>query len=189
MAHSAGAMTPEDRTGCLEMFLKTLPSVPSFTQWQQMTGELPPDFDALPKSNALPDPLLFLDGKRKVTSAADWKERRAEIIKLFEMYDIGTMPPKPKLDSITPVDAAAAGRAGAGGGGFGGGGPATPGSVTKIVDLKYGPDSQITTRITLTIPPGDGPFPVTINGSGRDCIGCSFPGSTDAPPGQRPLLS
>lgn len=58
--------------------------------------------------------------------------------------------------------------------------------MTKVVDLKYGPESQITTRVTLTIPPGDGPFPVYINGganvTARGWISCSFPGSTDAPP-------
>jgi pimeloyl-ACP methyl ester carboxylesterase len=193
LAGPALAMTPEERKAYTEKLVQILPPVPAgrgaggdpFTQWLQRTGETVPDFDALPRSNALPDPLTFLDGK-PVKTPEDWKARRAEIIKLLMQYDIGSMPPKPKLDSITPVDAAAAGggggRGGGFGGGFGGGGAAAPGSVTKIVDLKYGPDSQITTRVTLTIPPGDGPFPVMINGSIPGGIGCNFPGSTDAPP-------
>jgi cephalosporin-C deacetylase-like acetyl esterase len=195
-ARTGWSMTEEERKAYLEKFQQTVPVVATFNQWLQRSGELPPDFDALPKQNALPDPLKFLDG-RPVKNAEDWKARREEIIKLFQKYDIGSMPPKPRIDSITPVDpaaataAAAAGpgtaRGGFGGGAFGrGGGGAVAGAVTKIVDLKYGPDSQITTRVTLTIPPGDGPFPVYINGganvTARGYISCSFPGSTDAPP-------
>ncbi len=266
----APAMTPEERKAYLDNLLKILPPVKSFTDWQQKTGELPPDFDSLPRSNELPDPLKFLDGA-PVKTPEDWAKRRQEIIRLLEKYDIGSMPPKPKIDSITPVDAAAAGAGGgpgggggfggpggAGGGGrgrggprggppgtapgtapatapgagafapsldsnqlffaaapaagapagpgatapaagpgaargrggpgggFGGGGAPPAGSVTKIVDLKYGPNDQITTRVTLTIPAGAGPFPVMIAGSNafvsRGYINCTFPGTTDAPP-------
>lgn len=71
--------------------------------------------------------------------------RRAEIRLLFEQYVIGSMPPKPKLDKIVPIDPAEAARgaragaaavpppaAAAGGSGF------TPseGSVTRLVDLR-----------------------------------------------------
>jgi dienelactone hydrolase len=186
LAGSAGAMTLEERKAYLDKFLQTLPNVPSFTQWQQRTGELPPDFDALPRSNSLPDPLTFLDG-RPVKTPEDWKARRAEMIQLLEKYDIGSLPPKPAIDSVVPVDPAEAARAGRGGRGFGGrGGAPAAGTVTKIVDLKYGPGSQITTRVTLNIPPGNGPFPVLIAGgpdiTNRGYISCSFPGSVDAPP-------
>jgi pimeloyl-ACP methyl ester carboxylesterase len=182
---------------------------------------LPPDFDALPRMNALPDPLTFADGKRKVITPADWVDRRAEILGLYEQYDIGTIPPKPKLDQIIPVDPstvapgrggrlgrgpttgpagapigaargpttgpagarAGAARGGLSGGGFGGGGAAAPGSITKIVDLKYGPDDAITTRVTLTIPPGAGPFPVLMGGTpnvtARGYICCAYANGVD----------
>src|SRR5690349_227929 len=55
LARFAPAMTPEQRRAYLEKFNQTLPAVPSFTTWLQRTGELPPDFDALPKINGLPD--------------------------------------------------------------------------------------------------------------------------------------
>jgi dienelactone hydrolase len=203
LATPSSAMTEEERKQYLENMLKTLPPVPSFTQWQQRTGELPPDFDALPRHNTLPDPLKFLNGD-PVKTPEDWARRRAEIISLLMKYDIGSMPPKPKIDSIVPVTAAApatatatatapgiapargGGGRGLGGGARGGGPPPPPGSTTKIVDLKYGPDSQITTRVTLNIPPGDGPFPVLIGGNtgilARGYISCSFPSSVDAPP-------
>jgi pimeloyl-ACP methyl ester carboxylesterase len=225
-------MTPEERKAYLDKMVELLPQVQSWTEWQQKTGALPPDFDALPKINTLPDPFLFLDGKRVVKTPEDWKARRAEIRELFEKYDIGRIPPKPKLDQIIPVSAEQAaaeaaargggrgfgrrggargpatapggdqqaaapttGPAGRGGalaargraGGRGGrGGGAAPGSVTKIVDLKYGPNSSITTRVTLTIPPGNGPFPVLMGGganiTSRGYIACSFPMSVDQPP-------
>jgi pimeloyl-ACP methyl ester carboxylesterase len=190
------AMTIEQRKEYRDKLMQIIPPVmsgprgnqtDSFKQWIDKTNALPPDFDALPRINGLPDPLLFLDGKRTVKNAEDWKKRRAEIIRLFEEYDIGHVPPKPNLDQIVPVTPeqpnaeAAAGR-----GGFGarGGAPA-PGSVTKVVDLKYGPGSQITTRVTLTIPPGTGPFPVLMGGqagiTSRGYIACSFNMSVDPP--------
>src|SRR5438094_5834022 len=97
LIHPLQAMTPQERRQYLENLLKTLPEVPSFQQWLEKTGEIPPDFDAFPKTNGLPDPLKFLDG-RAVRTAAEWKARRAEIRQLLEKYDTGTFPPKPKLD-------------------------------------------------------------------------------------------
>jgi len=207
----AGAMTPQERQKYWDAFSQIVPAVPTFDAWMKATSALPPDFDALPKVNALPDPLTFADGKRKVVTAQDWKDRRAEILKLYEEYDIGTIPPKPALDQIITIDPAlaAAGRGfgrglatgpagalargaptsapvglGARGGGIGGlGSGAAAGSITKIVDLKYGPGDQLTTRVTLTIPPGKGPFPVLMCGTpactGRGYICCVFPNSVD----------
>jgi pimeloyl-ACP methyl ester carboxylesterase len=181
------SMSPDDCRQYLEKMRQILPNVPSWTAWQQKTGSLPPDFDALPKINGLPDPLTFLDGKRKVQTAKEWRERRAEIRKLFEMYVLGRIPPKPTLDQVVSVDPASADAAARGPIGRGARGP-TPaeGSVTRIADLKYGPGSQITTRVTLTIPAGKGPFPVLIGGAAditrRGYIACDFPMSVDAPP-------
>src|SRR5271169_6185515 len=92
----AGAMTPEERREYLAKLQQILPDVPSFREWLQKTGELPPDFDALPRINGLPDPLQFLNGK-PVRTPRDWPSRRAEIRQLFEKYDLGAFPPKPKL--------------------------------------------------------------------------------------------
>ena len=101
--HPASAMMAAERREYLEKLLGILPDVPSFRAWLEKTGELPPDFDSLPKINGLPDPLTFLDG-RPVRTAQDWSRRRAEIRQLFEKYDLGTFPPKPKLDRVVPVD-------------------------------------------------------------------------------------
>ena len=73
--------------------------------------------------------MTFADGKRKVVTVADWKDRRAEILALEQKYDIGTIPPRPKLDQIITIDpAVAAAEAAAGalsGGRFGRGGAAS----------------------------------------------------------------
>ncbi len=249
------AMTPDERRAYREKLLEILPDVPagreggqSFAEWARSTDALPPDFDALPKVNSLPDAFTFFDQKRKVKSPQDWEARRAEIRDLFEKYIIGTIPPKPRLDQVVPVsaeqaaaDAAAAAAARGAGRGFAGAGrrggapaasgpgnapidapPATApagrgrgagfargaragaptragggpgfargpgpvdGALTRYVDLKYGPDSAITTRVTLILPPGNGPFPVLVGGgpevTRRGYIACEFPSSVDAPP-------
>ena len=49
----------------------------------------------LPAQAAFPDPLVMQDGRR-VTSAEMWRmERRPELLRLFEHYMTGTLPPKP----------------------------------------------------------------------------------------------
>ena len=62
LAYPLRAMAQQDRSAHLDWMLKSLPSAPQFEQWQQRTGELPPDFDAFPRNNFLPDPLTFMNG-------------------------------------------------------------------------------------------------------------------------------
>lgn len=182
-AGSLWSMTVEQRRDYLDHLQQILPTNSTFNEWLDKTKALPPDFDALPRVNGLPDPLTFLNGK-KVKTPADWQKRRAEIIKYYELYDIGTIPPKPTLDKIIPLDPSQAG----GSGGFRFGGSwATPveGSVTQAVALVYGPNDQITNRVTLIIPPGKGPFPILIGGlpgiTRRGYIACSMNQSVDPP--------
>ncbi len=139
------SMTVEQRREYLEKLLKILPPAPSFQEWLDKTGELPPDFDALPRVNGLPDPLTFLDG-RPVKTAADWRARRAEIWQLYQKYDIGTFPAKPKLDRVVMLGE-------------------TPGDgyVIRDVRLEFGPQDKGTMRVQLMIPSGAGPFPVLIS--------------------------
>src|SRR5207249_1955266 len=93
IANPLKATTEQERRTHLEWMLKSLPAAPQFTQWQQRTGELPPDYDALPRNNFLPDPLTFMNG-RVVRNASDWTTRRAEIRQLLEKWQVGTMPSK-----------------------------------------------------------------------------------------------
>ena len=141
----AGTMTPEERREYLAKLQQILPDVPSFREWLQKTGELPPDFDALPRINGLPEPLRFLDG-RAVRTPREWQSRRAEIRRLFEKYDLGTFPPKPKLDRAVVLDE-------------------TPGKgyLVRNLRLEFGPASKGTMRVQLMIPDGKGPFPLLIS--------------------------
>ncbi|SPE32856.1 conserved hypothetical protein [Candidatus Sulfopaludibacter sp. SbA3] len=138
-------MSPEERRQYLEKLQQILPDVPSFREWLQTSGELPPDFDALPRINGLPDPLRFLDG-RTVRTPAEWRTRRAEIRQLFEKYDLGTFPPKPKLDRAVVLDE-------------------TPGKgyLVRNLRLEFGPESKGALRVQVMIPEGKGPFPVLIS--------------------------
>jgi pimeloyl-ACP methyl ester carboxylesterase len=141
----AGAMTPDERRQYLEKLQQILPDVPSFTAWLQKTGEIPPDFDSFPRVNGLPDPLHFLDG-RPVRNAQEWRARRSEIQQLFEKYDLGTFPPKPKLDHVVVLDE-------------------TPGAgyLIRNVRLEFGPGGKGTMRVQVMIPAGKGPFPILIS--------------------------
>ncbi|HEX4998609.1 MAG TPA: alpha/beta fold hydrolase [Terriglobia bacterium] len=141
------AMTPEERRAYLNKFVETMPVVASFNTWLQRAGELPPDYDALPKINSLPDPLRFVDG-RPVKSANDWKARRAEIDALEQKYDLGTFPPRPGLDNVVVIDETT-----------------TNGQITRNLRFEFGPDRKATLRATITIPAGSGPFPVMISPS------------------------
>src|SRR5438552_2272456 len=98
-----GAMTQEERRQYRDKLVQTLPPAPEFQKWLDKTGEIAPDFDAFPRVNGLPDPLKFLDG-RVVKTQKDWAARKAEIRQLFEKYDLGTFPPKPKIDRVVPID-------------------------------------------------------------------------------------
>lgn len=141
----AWGLTPEQRREYRRKLLETLPQVPAFTQWVEKTDELPPDFDAFPRQNDLPDPLRFLNGK-PVSTTKDWRQRRAEIMNLFEKYDVGTFPPKPKLDGVTLLDEKAG-----------------PGYLIRNVRLEFGPQGKGTMRVQVMIPSGSGPFPVLIS--------------------------
>lgn len=145
LATPANAMTVEERRQYLEKLLRILPDAPAFQQWLDKTGELPPDFDALPKANGLPDPLKFLDG-RPVRTAAEWRARRAEIRRLMEKYDVGSFPPKPKLDRAVVLDETRG-----------------SGYLVRNVRLEFGPRGAGTLRMQVMIPEGEGPFPVLIS--------------------------
>ncbi len=136
------AMTQEERKQYLAKLQTIIPNVPSFQQWLDKTGEIPPDFDSLPRVNGLPDPLKFLDG-RLVRTPLEWKARRAEIQQLFEKYQSGTFPVRPKLDRAVVLDETKG-----------------KGYLIRNVRLEFGPGGKGTMRVQVMIPEGKGPFPV-----------------------------
>ncbi len=135
-------MTEPERREYLKKLEQILPESKAFTDWLRASGELPPDFDALPRSNALPDPLRFMDG-RPMNSAAAWPERRAEIRAAFERWVIGRVPPRPAITRVEVITDQRSGRC-------------------RIVSAKlaFGPRQQGQLHVELMIPDADAPSPV-----------------------------
>lgn len=144
------------RREALEVLLKILPRRrveltgrinaydKSWEDWLQRTGELPPDFDAMPSEPFLVDPL------EGVRSREQWHAKRQQIRAQFEQWVFGKMPPAPDnlRDVITGTEA--------------------DGELTiKNVRLEFGPDHRGTLRLQVIIPPGKGPFPVFLTNHPR----------------------
>lgn len=109
--------------------------------------ELPPA-DQLPAIQQLPDPFLFNNGSR-VATRDDWARRREELKALVLYYEYGHMPPAPGNVKATELSSSVNQETGA---------------VEKSLLLTMGPDNKISTHLDLTIPRGQGPFPVIITG-------------------------
>ncbi len=140
-------MTSGERQEYEHKLLEILPPDPSFEAWLKKTNSLPPDFNSLPRHNSLPDPLEFLDG-HKVTTAAQWPARRAEISQISQKYVWGTVPPRPKIDHAVVLDEKHG-----------------EGYTIRNVRLEFGAEDKGTMRVRVYIPDGTGPFPVLINSS------------------------
>jgi dienelactone hydrolase len=160
------AMTPEERRDYRDKLLRIIPEVEEFSAWLAATDELPPDFDALPRINSLPDAFQFLNGRR-VENAQDWAVRRAEIRQLFEQYAFGPIPPRPPIHHADMQETG------------------EEGYRTREVTLHLGLNGEVEYAFTMTLPMGEGPFPVLMTpGRGntpvlirRGYIGVGYPGS------------
>ncbi|GHT22494.1 hypothetical protein AGMMS4957_12760 [Bacteroidia bacterium] len=119
-----------------------------FIAQTSLSAEQTPDFEQLPKSNLLPDPLKFLDGRPVGNSPADWTARRHEIKHLFEKYMLGTFPPKPSIGNIVLLDETSG-----------------EGYLVRNVRVEFGPQNKGSVRIRMIIPKvaGGGKLPVMIS--------------------------
>ncbi|MCR4859546.1 MAG: alpha/beta fold hydrolase [Bacteroidales bacterium] len=126
----------ESREDYLRWMQENLPECPEFDAWQQRTGTLPPDFDALPRQNLLPDAGTFLDGT-PVRTEADWERRRAEILDLFVRYEWGSYPPKAAISRVEVLEESE-----------------TAGIRSKTVRLWFGPQGKGSVRASVSIPSG-----------------------------------
>jgi dienelactone hydrolase len=116
----------------------------SWEEWVRRTGELPPDFDALPSMALLPDPLAGVSNKEQ------WQKRREWIRQQYEHWIVGTMPPKPDNLRAVVTDTRQEG-----------------GVTVREVRLEFGPDHKAILHLQLVIPPGKGPFPVFLTNHPR----------------------
>ena len=125
----------------------------TWEDWIRRTGELPPDFDAMPSIPDLPDPLVLQENGRAVpvTTPALWTRQRAALRSQVERWIFGRMPPAP--DNLQATVTASRRE-----------GPVT----IREVRLAFGPEHRATLRIELVIPDGKGPFPVFLTNHARN---------------------
>ncbi len=125
----------------------------TWEEWVRRTGELPPDFDALPSIAELPDPLMLRQGGRliPVINLELWNQQKLWIREQVERWVFGRMPPAP--DNLR----ATVGRT------------RREGTTTvRDVLLEFGPGHRGKLRVQLVIPDGKGPFPVFLTNHGRN---------------------
>lgn len=115
--------------------------IPLVYDREQTVTEIPdfplPDVEELPAIATLPDPLLRVDGRR-VRRFSEWAERRAEIIRQLQHYELGVKP-------AVPREAVSASMSG------------DTLRVTVTVDT-----ASLTLTATIRYPEGEGPFPAII---------------------------
>jgi hypothetical protein len=104
------------------------------------------DVGELPASRELPDPFVMASGQR-VSSPAEWERRRVEIKEIIQSQQYGHMPPP--LGSVGVVEESVQPVAG----GLG---------IERRLELQFGPDDALRLHVALTLPQGEGPFPVII---------------------------
>ena len=131
--------TSNQITGRVSVFDK------NWEDWVERTGELPPDFESIPSVPGLPDPLLLHeDGKAvPITTVEQWQRQRRWLRAQFEQWVYGKMPPAP--NNMNAVVTATRGEGHV---------------MVREVRLDFGPDRQATLHLQLSIPDGQGPFPV-----------------------------
>jgi hypothetical protein len=106
------------------------------------------DISSLSANAELPDPFLFSDGSR-VKSPSDWDRRRAELIDLFLQYEYGHAPHDVPAVSATED--------------FKSDDAKLHAKVMKLT-LKLGDEGKVTVPMVLTMPDGNGPFPIIVTG-------------------------
>lgn len=105
-----------------------------------------PGVAELPVRPELPDVLLMNDGTR-VTTPAQWRQRREEMKRTLEYYATGQMPPAPGNVKGTEVQAETV----------------ADGKVKyRLVRLRFGPEEKLTLNIGIFTPAEGGPFPAII---------------------------
>lgn len=146
---AAGQVQPGAASGVprqravLEELRRILPQSEPWEQWLQSSGELPPDFDALPTVPFLPDPLRRADGS--LATREQWPQRRLEILKEFQRWILGTAPPPPNNVRATDIRTRQ-----------------ELGATVQHLTLRFGPNHQAQVHVELIVPPGPGPFPVLL---------------------------
>jgi hypothetical protein len=133
---------------------KEIPVPPIATSMKKMPGVA-----QLPNRPEMPDVLTMNNGK-KVATAAQWNERRAEIRQILEYYAVGQAPPPPGnvKGQVVRSELVMNGK-----------------FQYRLVHLTFGPKESLSLDIGIFTPAGGGPVPAVISPSG------SPPGATPLP--------
>lgn len=128
------------------------------------------EVDQLPVVTELPDPFLFADGTR-VKSKQDWPRRQAELKELIQTYEYGHLPPVPPGGAVTVKPAPEYQAPPRTGSNKDNTPPVAPDPVPagarmeKFLMTVAGPGGKsVQFHLMLTLPRGDGPFPVIVRG-------------------------
>jgi dienelactone hydrolase len=125
----------------------------TWEDWVKRTGELPPDFAAMPSQAALPDPLVLNQAGTAVpiTTMAQWAQQRKWMRAQFEHWVFGRMPPAPNNLRVRSSS------------------ERREGDVTvRQVEIEFGPDHRAKLHLELMIPDGAGPRPVFLTNHSRN---------------------
>jgi len=124
-----------------------------------------PGVDALPVRKEMPDVLTMNDGT-KVTTPAQWEQRRAEMRQILEYYAVGLAPPPPGNVVGTEVRSQLV----------------VNGTVKyRLIHLTFGPDAKLSLDIGIYTPATGGPFPAVISPDGAPAGATPLPRQPNGP--------
>lgn len=117
----------------------------TWKDWLERTGELPPDFGAIPSIPLLPDPLVLDESGKNipVRTPEQWALKRRWIGEQVKHWITGTFPSPPENIEAVVLREERQG-----------------GVTSRLVELRFGPNHEAKLTLELLIPPGEGPFPV-----------------------------
>ncbi len=144
----SAAVAASDQAQVLEDLLSMMPESREFSEWLEASGELPPDFDAMPSYAPQQTPLApVIDGAvHHIDSIEAWEQERERLLEELQQWIIGSVPPAPDNLVAEVLDERI-----------------EDGARVREVELRFGPDHKAKLWVQLYMPKGDGPFPVFMN--------------------------
>lgn len=131
-----------ERLGALRAML---PASKEWEAWLEASGEVPPDYDALPDRALLPDLLGSTPESpdETIQNAQQWRARRPKNLALLHHWMLGSVPPAPSdIEAVILEERPESG------------------ALSRRVQLRFGPEKKAKLSLELLIPEGPGPFPV-----------------------------
>lgn len=117
----------------------------TWIDWVRRTGELPPDFDAMPSIPFLPNLLVVDEGGENISvkSREQWEQQRMHMKKQVRHLFSGTFPDPPQNMKARILE------------------ERVEDSVRiQLIQLSFRDDDSVKLTIEVLTPPGEGPFPV-----------------------------